>query len=70
MSQAEVLIVFQRRMEYHVTNIILQTFLLQLIGFMTMFFSVEGFSDRIMVTLTTLLVVATLTSSIQEVKRV
>ncbi len=66
-SHAVVKIVFRRRMEYHVTSIFLQTFVLTCVGFMSLFFHVGNFTDRIMVTLTTLLVVATLTSSIQQV---
>ena len=66
-STAEVKIVFRRRMEYHVTNTFLQTLILVSIGFMSLFFEVDNFTDRIMVSLTTMLVVATITSSIQSV---
>ena len=55
-------------MEFHVTNTFLQNFVLIGVGFMSLFFDVDNFSDRIMVTLTTMLVVATITSSIQTVK--
>ena len=68
MFQVTVLMVFQRKMEHHVFNIMFQTLMLKLIGFLTLFFDVANFTDRIMVTLTTLLVVATLTSSMQEVR--
>ena len=68
-SAGKVLIIVQRQIEYHISNVILQTFLLQNIGFLTMFFSVENFTDRIMVTLTTMLVIATITTSVQGVKR-
>ena len=61
------LLVFQRKMEHHVFNIMFQTLMLKLIGFLTLFFSEENFTDRIMVTLTTMLVLATIMSSIQAV---
>ncbi len=55
-------------MEFHVTNTFLQTFILIGVGYMSLFFDVDNFTDRIMVTLTTLLVVATMGSSIQSVR--
>jgi hypothetical protein len=67
-SRAVVKIVFRRNMEFHVTNTFLQTFILILVGFMTLFFDVDNFTDRIMVTLTTMLVVATITATIQAVR--
>ena len=59
---------FKRRIEYHIMNTMFQTFLLQLIGFLTFFFDVNNFTDRTMVTLTTMLVLATISSSIQAVR--
>ena len=46
---------------------IFQTAMLVFVGYLTLFFDIEDFTDRIMVTLTTMLVVATITSSIQQV---
>lgn len=66
-SVASVMFVFRRRMEFHVTNTFLQTFILVGIGFMSLYFDVDNFTDRIMVTLTTMLVVATVTTNIQSV---
>ena len=66
-SRGIVKIVFRRRMEFHVTNTFLQTFLLIGVGYMSLFFAVDNFTDRIMVALTTMLVVATIMSSIQAV---
>ena len=66
-SEAVAKILFRRRMEYHVTNTLFQKFMLLLIGFLSFFFDLDDFTDRIMVTLTTMLVIATLTSSIQSV---
>jgi len=39
------------------------------VGYLSLYFDECNFTDRVMVTLTTLLVVATLTSSIQAVKK-
>lgn len=66
-SRAVAKIVFRRRMEFHVTNTFLQTFILIGVGYMSLYFDVDNFTDRIMVTLTTMLVVATITSTIQDV---
>ena len=66
-SAAEVKVVFRRRMEYHVTNTFLQTFVLVSVGYLSFFFRVDNFTDRIMVTLTVMLVVATIMSTIQQV---
>ena len=60
--------VFRRNMEFHVTNTFLQTFLLTCVGYFSYYFDVDNFSDRIMVVLTTMLVVATITTSIQDVR--
>lgn len=53
-------------MEYHVTNIFLQTLILVSVGYLSFFFRVDNFTDRIMVTLTVMLVVATIMSTIQQ----
>ena len=66
-SQGIVKFVFRRNMEFHVTNTFLQTFLLVCVGYFSYFFDVDNFSDRIMVVLTTMLVLATVTTSIQSV---
>ena len=68
-SNAGVAIKFKRRVEYHILNTFLQTVILILVGFLSFFFDVDNFSDRIMVTLTTMLVLATLSASILEVSR-
>ena len=66
-STAVVKVIFRRRMEYHVTNTFLQTLILVSVGFLSFFFRVDNFTDRIMVTLTVMLVVATIMSTIQQV---
>ena len=87
-SVAQVRVVFQRKMEYHVANtflqvgnlklkqsqnsmkcpLLLQTFVIMMVGYLSFYFEIDDFNDRIMVSLTTLLVVATMTSSIQAVR--
>ncbi len=66
-SRAEVKIVFRRRMEFHVTNTFLQTLILILVGYMSYYFDEDDFTNRVMVTLTTMLVIVVITSAIQEV---
>ncbi len=66
-SYAEVKIVFRRRMEFHVTNTFLQTLILLMVGYMSYYFKEDNFTDRIMVTLTTMLVIVVIASSIQNV---
>ena len=101
MSQAEVKIVFRRKVEswkyfeiptvyfrnieFHLFGVFLQQMILILVGFLTYFFEVTNFSvstkweeycmyftifmqDRVMVSLTLMLVIATITASIQMVR--
>ncbi len=65
---AEVIIVFRRQIEYHIYNSIAQALMLILVGYLSYHFDLDDFPDRIMVTLTTMLVIATMTSSIQKVR--
>ena len=58
---------FRRRSEYHISTTLSQTFVLAIMGYLSFFFAVDNFTDRIMVTLTTTLVVATVMSSVSEV---
>ena len=69
-SQLRVSLTLKRKPAYHLMNTFLQTELLLFIGYLSAFFKLDNFTDKIMVTLTTLLVVVTLTSSIQAVRRV
>ncbi len=68
MSQAEAKIVFRRRIEYHLYNTITQTIILIFVGYMSYYFELDDFNARIMVTLTTMLVIATTTAAIQAVR--
>ena len=54
-------------MEYHVFSTFLQTGILVLIGYVTFYFNIDDFTNRIMVNLTAALVIATLVSSVREV---
>ncbi len=65
-ATATVELIFQRRVVYHLLNIFLQSFFLVLTGYMSLFFSVSNFSDRVMVALTVMLVMASLQSSVQD----
>ena len=49
---------------------ILQTIVLVLVGYLTLYFDLENFNNRAMVVLTTMLVIATKTSSIQAVNNI
>lgn len=69
-SFAQIDIVFKRRFEHHVTDTFLQTLLLIVICFMTFFFDLTNFTDKIMVVLTTMLVIATLQSASQQVLKI
>ena len=67
-SYAQIDIMFKRKFEYHISNTFLSTMLLIIISFMTFFFEVDNFTDKIMVVLTTMLVIATLQSTTQQVQ--
>ena len=67
-ERAKITIVMRRRMEYHLFNTFLQIAILLLIGMLSLYFDPDNFTDRIMVTLTTLLVIVTIMSSIQGVR--
>ena len=66
-SQAVATIVLKRNTAYHLANTVLQIMILLLISFMSFYFDLDNFSDRIMMTLTTMLVITTMLASIQEV---
>ncbi|XP_059081195.1 uncharacterized protein LOC131879020 [Tigriopus californicus] len=65
-SRAIANVTLRRKMAYHVFNTFFQTLLLIFVGYLSFFFKVDNFSDRIMVTLTTMLVVATIMVAIQS----
>lgn len=57
---------FRRLVVYFLLNVFLQSFLLVMTGYMSLFFHVSRFSDRVMVALTVMLVMASLQSSVQD----
>ncbi len=65
---ARVRVFFRRRMEYHLTSTFMQTLVLIGVGYMSLFFRPDNFTDRIMVSITNMVVVATITSSVQSVR--
>ena len=67
-SKAELKFVFRRRMEFHVANTFLQTFLLTAVGSMSFYFDINNFGPKMQVTVTTMLVVATISNSIRNVR--
>ncbi len=65
-SVAELKLVIRRRIEYHLYNTVSQTLILIFVGYLSYYFDLDDFTDRIMVTLTTMLVIATTTAAIQK----
>jgi hypothetical protein len=66
-SYAQIDVIFKRKYENHLSNTYLQTLLLLIVCFLTLFFEINNFTDKIMVVLTTMLVIATIQSATQEV---
>jgi hypothetical protein len=66
-SVAVVKVVFRRQMGFHVITTFVQTMVIILVAFVTFFFNIRNFSDRIMVNLVLLLVLSTMSSSAQAV---
>ncbi len=69
-AKAVVKLVIRRRMEYHLTSTFMQTLILIGVGFMSLCFKEDNFTDRIMVSITNLVVVATITSSVQQASNI
>ncbi len=65
---ATVKVIFRRRMEYHLTSTFLQTLVLIGVGYMSLYFRPDNFTDRVMVSVTNMVVVATITSSVQQAR--
>ena len=67
--KAFVRVMLRHRTESHILNSFVQTFIVLLVALVTFFFDLDDFSDRIMVNAVLLLAMATITSSIQEVRK-
>lgn len=66
-SMAIVTVVFKRQTGFHGITTFAQSMVLILVAFVTFFFNIRNFSDRIMVNLILLLILSTLSSSSQSV---
>lgn len=65
-SLALVKVVFRRQGGFHVVTVFVQTMVIIIVAFVTFFFHVRNFTDRIMVNLVLLLVLATINSTVQN----
>merc|ERR1711902_476234 len=65
-GKVRVMTVFKRKWTYHFWTIFLQSVLLISVAYMTFYFKISNFQDRIMITITTMMVVATIQSSINK----
>merc|ERR1712198_601219 len=66
-GRARVKILFKRRWIYHLITVFLQSILLLGVAYMTFYFKISNFQDRIMIAITTMMVVATIQSSINKI---
>merc|ERR1711902_25117 len=57
---------FKRRWVYHLITVFFQSVLLLGVAYMTFYFKISNFQDRIMIAITTMMVVATIQSSINK----
>ena len=65
-GRARVKIMFKRRWVYHLITVFFQSVLLLGVAYMTFYFKISNFQDRIMIAITTMMVVATIQSSINK----
>merc|ERR1719468_685333 len=65
-GKVRVMTVFKRKWTYHFWTIFLQSVLLISVAYMTFYFKISNFQDRIMIAITTMMVVATIQSSINK----
>ncbi|XP_023336040.1 uncharacterized protein LOC111707216 [Eurytemora carolleeae] len=63
----EVQIVFQRKWSYHLITVFLQSVFLLLVAYYTFFFRLSNFTDRIMISITCMLVISTIQSKIDRI---
>jgi len=59
-------IVFQRKWIYHLITIFLQSVLLLAVAYLTFYFRLSNFQDRIMISITCMLIISTIQSSIDK----
>ena len=65
-AQMKVSLSITRRWFYHGINVFLQSVLLLVVAYMTFYYRVDNFQDRVMVSITCMLVIANVQSSINE----
>lgn len=65
-GKVKVMTVFKRKWAYHFWTIFVQSILLIGVAYLTFYFKLPSFQDRIMIAITTMMVVATLQSSINK----
>jgi len=65
-SRSRVKILFKRRWVYHLITVFFQSVLLLGVAYMTFYFKMSNFQDRVMIAITTMMVVATIQSSINK----
>ena len=63
-SSLKVSLTFTRRWFYHGINVFLQSVLLLIVAYMTFYYQVDNFQDRVMVCITTMIVIANVQTSI------
>jgi len=65
-GKVRVMTVFKRKWTYHFWTIFVQSIALLAVAYMTFYFKISNFQDRIMIAITTMMVVATIQSSINK----
>jgi len=65
-GRARVKILFKRRWFYHLITVFFQSVLLIFVSYMTFYFKISNFQDRVMIDITTMMVVATIQSAINK----
>jgi len=65
-SSMKVSLILTRRWFYHGISVFLQSILLLIVAYMTFYYRVDNFQDRVMVSITCMLVIANVQSSINE----
>jgi len=65
-GQLSVKIVFQRKWIYHLITIFFQSVLLLAVAYLTFYFRLSNFQDRIMISITCMLIISTIQSSIDK----
>merc|ERR1719464_1704356 len=65
-GKVRVMTLFKRKWTYHFWTIFVQSIMLLGVAYMTFYFKISNFQDRIMIAITTMMVVATIQSSINK----